>query len=421
MDIKIIPSKLQGVIDAISSKSDVHRLLIAAALSDISTCIVTNVISKDIEATMDCLTSLGGDFSIKNVGDKLHINVKPIMPTKAPTLNCKESGSTARFLMPVSAVISDNATLIGQGKLPSRPFTPLIVQMEKNGCSFTSHSLPITVSGKLHSGEFAIDGNVSSQFISGLLLSLPLLEGDSIIKLNSPLQSAGYVDMTIDTLSRFGVKIETINQGFYIKGNQSYRNSDKIYAEGDWSNSAFWLCAGAINGDILVNNIDEKSLQKDKNITNLLSLFGADVKKAEQGFSSSYKMLKAIDIDAGEIPDLVPVLAAVAAVSNGKTTIYNAKRLKFKESDRLQSITIALNAIGADIKATDDSLIINGKMRLTGGIADSFNDHRIAMAVAIASCACDNEVIITNAQAVEKSYPTFFEHYNRLGGKAYVV
>lgn len=427
-DVKIIPSPLHGVVEAISSKSDAHRLLIAASLSEGGGGVVSNVLSKDIEATIDCLSSLGSRISTEKIGSAFRITVSPIIPQDTPLLDCKESGSTARFLLPVAAVVSHNATLTGQGKLPDRPFTPLTLQMEKNGCKFSRHSLPITVNGRLCPGEFALDGDISSQFISGLLFALPLLDKNSIIKLNSPLQSVGYVDMTINTLSRFGVEIEAINEGFFVKGNQHFLHEGSIFAEGDWSNSAFWLCGGALsestsNGNIFVSNILQNSLQRDKQITDLLTLFGADIKKQENGFSCGYKALNSIEIDAGEIPDLVPVLAAVAALSNGKTTIYNARRLRFKESDRLHTTCAALSSIGADIVqgADGDCLIINGKKRLCGGITDSFNDHRIAMAVAIAACRCDNEVIITNAQAVEKSYPAFFEDYNSLGGKAYVI
>lgn len=421
MDIKITQAGLFGEIDAISSKSDVHRLLIVAALSDNGCNVITNCLSKDILATIGCLRTLGSQINITHSGGENRISVSTAIGATAPVLDCDESGSTARFLLPVAAGLCEKASFTGGGNLPNRPFTPLINQMKLHNCAFDSNNIPLTVTGKLGSGEYLLDGDISSQFISGLLFALPLQAGDSTVKINGTLQSRGYVNMTVDTLKRFGVQIQVFEHEFHIKGGQMYHSVPTIVAEGDWSNAAFWLCAGAISGGVTVQGLCENSLQKDSRIVKLLAEFGSKVSCKNGSVSVAKASLSGVDIDAGEIPDLVPVIAAVAAVSNGTTKIYNAKRLKFKESDRLYTTSTALRCIGADITSTDDALIINGKERLSGGVADSFNDHRIAMAVAIAASVCDNQVIITNANAVEKSYPDFFKDYNSLGGCAYVI
>lgn len=422
MDIKIIPAHLHGEITAISSKSDAHRLLIAACLSDNGGIVVTNCLSNDILATVSCLRSLGSKIDIQTQSDNIsEISVSPVNAPKHPVLDCNESGTTARFLLPIAASLCDKVTLTGKGKLPTRPFMPLVSQMQANGCDFSSSTLPLTVTNRLKSGEFVLDGDVSSQFISGLLFALPLLKGDSSIKINGTLQSRGYVDMTIDSLSRFGVNISTVGDGFLVSAYNHYHAPPRVTAQGDWSNSAFWLCAGAIGDKVTVTGISELSLQKDREIAGILARFGAKITQNSSEVTVVQKSLTATRIDAGEIPDLVPVLAAVAAVSSGTTIIHNAKRLKYKESDRLFTTSTALNALGADITVTEDSLIINGKKSLVGGVCDSFNDHRIAMAAAVASCVCEGEVILTNADAVNKSYPNFFGDFNSLGGCANVI
>ncbi len=399
MDIKIIPSRLIGQIEAISSKSDGHRALICSALCEGKTVLKLNSISQDIEATVACINALGGRAEIQNgkitvIGGKTPNSV---------ILNCNESGSTARFLLPVAAALCENVTMQGGGRLPERPFKEICDAMRQHGCVVSSNNLPIKVNGKLQNGIFEIPGNVSSQYISGLLFALPLLSGDSEIVLTTPLQSTGYVNMTLSTLSAFGIKIENTEKGYFIKGSQKYISPEELKVEGDWSNSAFWFGASAIGNNVLVTGLRENSLQGDKKIV--------DIANNLQNIS---------ELDVSEIPDLVPIISVMFALSNGKRTIMNAGRLRLKESDRIKSVCNMINSLGGNAKEFEDSIEIEGGS-LLGGTVDSAYDHRIVMAASIAATMCKNEVIIKNAQAVAKSYPEFFEDYNRLGGRANVL
>lgn len=419
MDIKITPRLLEGETAAVTSKSDAHRCLICAALCRGETEVVINDVSRDIMATADCLRALGA--KIERREDVFTVSGIE-SARRGALLDCGESGSTLRFLLPVAAALGGEASLTGSGRLPERPLSPLAEQLIEHGARLSAKKLPIRLSGGLSCGRFELPGNISSQYITGLLLALPLLEGDSEIILTTALESAGYIDMTIKTLAGFGIKIEPLpdNGGYRVKGGQSYRSPVRIRAEGDWSNSAFWLTAGGIGGRISVSGLDENSAQGDKAILPLLEKFGA---KIERGglITASGGSLCGITADAAEIPDLVPILAVCAAASKGKTVITNAARLRIKESDRLKTTCALLTSLGGDVTELEDGLIINGSGRLRGGCVDSFNDHRIAMSAAIASAICGNEVIIKGAQAVEKSYPAFFDDFRRLGGVADVI
>lgn len=391
MKVTIKPKKLSGTVAAIASKSYAHRIMIAAALADKPTKIYLNTTSRDIEATKQCLTALGAKID----GGDGFITISPISKSAdCPTLDCVESGSTARFLLPVAATVCDKFKMVGEGRLPERPMTPLVSQMRKKGCSISSDAIPFSVSGKIKGGIYEIPGDISSQYITGLLLALANCAEESKIALTSALQSAAYVDITIDVLKKFGVTVEKHQNSFLIKP-QKFISPREITVEGDWSNAAFWIVAKELSGNIEVSGLNYESLQGDMNI---LTVKGAT------------------KIDASEIPDLVPILAVLACGRKGKTIIYNAERLKIKESDRLSTVCESLSGLGADIEKTDDGLIINGTGTLSGGECDSFNDHRIAMSCAIASCICENPVVINNAQAVNKSYPGFFEDFVGLGG-----
>jgi 3-phosphoshikimate 1-carboxyvinyltransferase len=383
MDMKVFPAALAGEIPAITSKSAAHRALICAALSRDETKIHISDTSKDIEATRDCLAE---------------------MKRENPVINCGESGSTFRFLLPLAAVLCDKATFIGEGRLPARPIADLLGALRANGVQFSADRLPFTVSGKLKSGEFALPGNVSSQFVSGLLFALPLVDGNSTITLTSPLESRAYADMTVQMLKQFGVEIIQGVNNYAIKGNQAYKSPGEIYVETDWSNAAFFLAANALGSSVSVTGLDMNSAQGDKEIVSILKRFGSGA-----------------EIDVSEVPDLLPILAVVAAHSRGKTTLYNAARLRLKESDRLASVRGMLCAFGAQAEETADSLVIVGGRKLRGGIIDSAGDHRIAMSAAICACFCEGETIIKGAEAVEKSYPRFFEDFAKLGGKAHVI
>lgn len=420
MDVRISPKKLTGKIAAITSKSDAHRCLICAALCDDTTDVVINDSNRDIEATASCLRALGAE--ITQNGSIYSVTGIKSVPENA-LLDCGESGSTLRFMLPLAAATGKEIALVGSGRLPERPLSPLMEEMEQKGCKFSARKLPLTVSNGLNSGKYTLPGNVSSQYITGLLLALPLLDGDSEITLTSKLESAGYVDMTVRTLSLFGIEIETLPNGvgYKIKGGQRFVSPKKITVEGDWSNAAFWLAAGAVSDGIEMSGLDVESAQGDREIVKLLKRFGAKIAVDGTDIAVSSGEMSGITVDVSAIPDAVPILAVLACAAGGETKIVNAARLRIKESDRLKSVTAMITTLGGDITELADGLVINGSGKLNGGVVDSFNDHRIAMAAAIACSICEQEVIITNAQAVEKSYPKFFEHFNMLGGEADVI
>lgn len=420
MDIKLTPSRLEGTIRAISSKSDAHRILIAAALSDKTTVIHCNSDSDDIRATISCLNSLGA--KITRNGDT--ITVVPVSEKGGKAeLNCNESGSTLRFLMPVAAALGKEAVFTGSGRLPSRPILPLRNEMEKKGIKFTPPwQFPIEISGELQSGEYILNGNVSSQFVTGLLFALPILDGDSTIKLLPPVESRSYINMTVNTLSKFGISIVENGDTYYINGSQRYASPEEIFVEGDWSNAAFFLCAGAINGDVTVTGLREDSLQGDKKVVDILEQMGACVEKNGDKVRVKSEALHGIQIDASDIPDLIPVLSVTAAnAKKGVTIVTNAERLRLKESDRLQAICESLTLMGNVNAQTDDGLVIWCDEKITGGEVPSYSDHRMAMAAAVAVLGSGGEITLRGAEAVKKSYPNFFEDYKMLGGKADVI
>lgn len=415
MMVKIKPNELRGKIQSISSKSAAHRIIIAAALAKTPTEIRINCVSEDISATCRCIQALGGKIEVTDNG----IKVYPIKPSESALLDCGESGSTARFMLPVAAVLCKKATLVGEGRLPERPFAPLCDAMRERGSVFDRDLLPITVSGNIRSGDFYISGDVSSQFISGLLFALPLLEGDSNIILTSKLESAGYVDMTLKVLSDFGISIIQSDNGFFISGNQEYIPPAKtVTVEGDWSNAAFWIVAGAIGSDVTVCGLDINSLQRDKKIINILKMMGADISVCDGDVRSQLSPLQGIKFSAEDIPDIVPIIAVAAAAAKGTTVIKGAQRLRIKECDRLNAVCTVISGLGGNISETPDGLIIKGVGKLSGGTADSFGDHRIAMLAAIASIICTDDVIITGSEAVAKSYPRFFEDFKKLSLQA---
>ena len=372
-NIKIFPSKLSGTLKAIPSKSQAHRALICAALANEDTVIECDGTSKDIEATKSCLAALKQSPCILNPG---------------------ESGSTFRFLLPVVGALGLDAEFRLEGRLPERPLDSLYNELVRHGCKLSPQgSNPFTISGQLLPGTYVLDSGVSSQFVSGLLFALPLLGGDSVLQLQGEPESVPYIDLTMAMLERFGIDIEWKNNIFNIKGGQTYKSPKTVKIEGDWSNAAFWLCAG-----VQVTELDNESNQGDKAIVKLL------------------KELPTA-IDAADIPDLVPILSIAAAVANGVTTIYNAGRLRIKESDRIQSTYEMLRNLGVNVEKKPDGLTVHGGNRLKGGVISSYNDHRIAMSAAIASHFCNEPIIIKDAKAVEKSYPRFFDDFQMLGGK----
>ena len=409
MDMRITPARISGSVEGIASKSFAHRALICAALANGKSEIRINTTSADIEATVDCLRNLGAQIGIN--GNIYSVN--PIeKPLESAVINCNESGSTLRFLLPVICALGTETRIHVSGRLPERPLSPLKEELIRGG-AFISDNFPLNVSGNISQGEFTLRGDVSSQFMTGLLMALAFLGGGRI-NLLPPVQSRPYIDITLQVLRTFGADIKEENNTFYI--NPAPITGCNFSVEADWSNAAFPLCMGAE-----VTGLDPLSVQGDKAIITVLKSMGAEVFEDNGCFRADVSHLHGCKVNVGDIPDAVPVIAALAATAEGETVIYNGKRLRIKESDRIMTTAAMLRALGGNVTETDDGLIINGKKILKGGETDSFNDHRIVMAAAVAACRCKGDVIIRNAQAVGKSYPEFFDDYNKLGGKANVL
>ncbi len=420
-ELRIYPARLEGSVVAPPSKSAAHRALICAALSGQACQVAPVAASADMQATLGVLAAMGARFTQDAAAVRFlgaHWTDQPV------TLNCIESGSTLRFLLPVAAALGIPATFTGSGRLPQRPIGALTEQLREHHISLCANTLPLTISGRLSGGRFMLPGDSSSQFISGLLFALPMLEQDSEILLTCPLQSAGYVDMTLKALRASGIRVTdegrgTASERFYIPGKQHY-HSGNLTVEGDWSNAAFWLCAAAISGNLVVSGLGS-SVQGDRAIMDLIWQFGGQIAVNSCGDVWCYAApLHGCRIDAGPIPDLVPILAVMGAFANGTTEIYNAARLRIKESDRLATVTAMLRSLGGQVEEYPDRLVIHGG-GLRGGQVDGANDHRIVMAAAIAAQNCTEPVVITGTQAVQKSYPSFFSELSTLGGRFDVV
>ena len=411
MELTLSPRPIGGRIAAVASKSQAHRLMICAALADRATKIFCAEPSQDLDASARALAALGADFAYRNGA----YTVYPMeMPRGDNVLDCGESGTTLRLLLPVVGALGVSATFRLHGRLAERPLSPLWEAMEAHGCRLSRPSADtVRCEGRLDGDRWEIAGNVSSQFISGLLLALPLTGEESDIMLTTPLESAPYADLTVQTLRQFGVEASRTEAGWHIPQGWGYTSCGKAAVEGDWSNAAFWLCAGAIYAPVTVEGLSLSSVQGDRAILSVLERFGAKVEADEGGVTVTPGDLRGVELDARDIPDLVPPIASVAACAQGTTRIFGAERLRRKESDRLQSVAAALSALGAGVEITTDGLLIRGS-RLTGGVVDSQNDHRIAMMAAIAACACTRPITLRSAEAVNKSYPRFWEDYKTL-------
>ena len=391
MDITITHGCLSGNVTAIPSKSQAHRLLICAAFADSPTELICPDTNRDIDATVDCLNALGAD--IRHTDDGYIIDPIAIIPTEA-TLNCCESGSTLRFLLPIVGALGAYTVFKMEGRLSQRPLSPLWEEMKRMGCKlrFISED-ELVCEGQLCPGDYYIDGGVSSQFITGLLFATSLLEGDSTIHITGNLESKPYVDMTRQAMKQFGVYTDD----FHINGGQVYHSPSKLAVEGDWSNGAFWLSAKALGSNIEVYNLDPNSSQGDRAAAQLIPA-----------------LKEHITISAADIPDLVPILSVVAAANSG-AVFTDIQRLRLKESDRVASTIAMLEALGGKAEATEDTLTVYPSP-FNGGTVDAMNDHRIAMAAGIAATCCTEPVTILGAECVKKSYPKFWEEYARLGG-----
>lgn len=399
MNICIEPRALYGEVTAIPSKSAAHRLLICAALADRSTEIYCPSLSKDIEATAACLKALGAEIEYRDAV----FHVQPIEKLKENAmLDCGESGSTLRFLLPVLCALGGGASIKMHGRLPERPLSPLWEELEAHGAKLSRPEADIIeVSGRIEAGDYAIRADISSQYISGLLFALPLLCGESRLKLEGSIESAGYIAMTAQAQAEFQLQLNFENNCFFIPAGSRYTSPGTVRVEGDWSNGAFWLAADVLSkGAVKVCALRSDSLQGDKAVLQL-------IEKIRGGNAV---------IDVKNVPDLVPVLSVLAAVSPGKTEFINAGRLRIKESDRIASVCRMLRALGGKCDEKAEGLTVYGGS-LRGGTVDGENDHRIVMSAAVAAIACLEPVTILGAEAVDKSYPTFFEDYKKLGGK----
>ena len=418
-DVKFSPFVPKGTVNVPPSKSDVHRAIICAAMANGVSRISPVALSNDIKATIGCIKALGADAVLEN--NVLTVDGTNMYKSKTALLDCGESGSTLRFFIPIAAVGNINAIFVGKGKLPQRPIGIFTEALPKAGtvCK-TEGGLPLEIKGQLKSGIFEIPGNVSSQFITGLLLALPILEGDSEIVLTSPLESVGYIAMTIRTMKQFGVNIQATEKGWHIKGGQSYKTCDYT-TDGDWSQAAFFMVLGAVSGKVTVKGVAKDSTQGDKKCAEILARFGAKVTQLDNEVTVEKGELKAITIDASQIPDLVPVLSVCAAFAEGTTKIINAERLRIKECDRLKATAELLNNLGGKVKELSDGLEITGVSSLKGGNVNGYNDHRIVMSAAVCAARSDEDITATFAMSINKSYPDFYIDYNSIGGKANVL
>ena len=392
MDITISPSALRGELHIIPSKSQAHRLLICAAFADQSTVLLCPDTNLDIEATADCLRALGAE--ITKDPDGYHIKPITVLPKNA-VLDCSESGSTLRFMLPIVGALGVDTVFQMAGRLPQRPLSPLWEEMERMGCTLSRPTEDtVACTGKLVSGTYRISGGISSQFITGLLFALSLLDGESHLEITGKLESAPYVDMTLQALKRFGADVSRD----HIPGKQKLRSPGTICVEGDWSNAAFFLAANALGSEITIQGLCADSVQGDRAAAELIPVLEEN-----------------ITVSAADIPDLVPILAVVAGAKKG-AVFTDIRRLRLKESDRVATVIALLAALGGRAEADENTLTVYST-GYHGGTVDAAGDHRIAMAAAIAATAATAPVTVLGAQCTEKSYPKFWAEFKRLGGQ----
>ena len=401
MIARITPGPLWGSIAAIPSKSEAHRLLICAALADAPTTLPLSASSQDIDATIRCLNAMGADIALSD-GE---LRVTPIdNPPARCEADCGESGSTLRFLLPVAGALGIETDFRMHGRLPERPIAPLDRELVRGGCTLTRPERDVLrISGKLQPGAYNLPGDVSSQYITGMLLALTLLEDESSLAITGKLESASYIGITRRCMASFGANPVPTDDGYRIPGMGRYISPGWMEIGGDWSNAAFWLCVSELPGcKVEITGLDPDSAQGDKQIVPAL----AELRSSEGECV----------LDAGDIPDLVPTIAACACAAGRALRVTHAERLRIKESDRIATVRRALNALGGDVSETPDGLIVR-RRKPTGGEVDAAGDHRIAMMAAVASAGCTREVIIRGAEAVNKSYPGFWRDFASLGGR----
>ena len=417
--MKAHPSKLQGTIKIPPSKSVAHRAIIAASLANGTSVILNIDLSSDIKATINACRALGCVIEI--IEEKPYSKViisGGINISDTAQIDCAESGSTLRFMMPIACAVPGRKVFSGSGRLPHRPIDAYYKIFKEDIIDYRkpdNANLPLEVNGVLKGGEYIIDGSVSSQYITGMLFALPLLKCNSSIKIANGFESKGYVDITVEVLKSFGVNIVEEENGYFIKGEQKYKATD-YEAEGDYSQAAFYLAGGCICGEVCLTGLKKDSLQPDRAIVDILKNMGGKLEYTDKGLCVYKSQLQGIEVDVSQCPDLVPPIAIAAASADGATTITGAARLRIKESDRLESVSRNLNNLGIKTKVWEDGMTIYGG-RIISGSVDSYNDHRITMAFSMAALIADGDVEISGEDSINKSYPGFFEDYKALGGK----
>lgn len=415
MDTVLIhPGKLNGQICVPPSKSVAHRMVICASLADGISRIENIALSEDITATANAMRAFGAH--IEQERDALTVRGLTAEPSAANGLiDCNESGSTIRFTIPLSLAFGNRTSFTGKPRLLQRPLDAYFAICEQDGIAYQKHADRLVFDGQLRGGDYTLPGNISSQYISGMLLALPLLPNNSILRLDGPLESKGYVDLTLDAMAAFGVSVEATDGAFAIQGGQTYCPAD-VRVEGDFSQAAFFLVADALGSRITIDGLLPGSQQGDRAILDILARMGCEVEHQPNGYRVCARQLTGAEIDVSQIPDLVPILAVLACAAQGTTRLTNAARLRIKESDRLNTTATELAKLGANITEGADSLTIVGTGQLRGGACEAHNDHRIAMALAVASTICTGPVSITGSGCVKKSYANFWQDFKQLGG-----
>lgn len=415
-ELSILPGERSGTVTAPASKSVLHRLLICAALGDAQKRILHTDLSEDILATVNCLRALGAETAL--LPERI-IDITPIRKRAASALSlhavpahlpCGESGSTLRFLLPVCGALGQSAVFQLEGRLPERPIRPLAECLCAHGMRIECTGNTILCSGSLSAGKYEIPGDISSQFISGLLFALPLLRGRSELSITGKTESSPYIEMTLEALQQAGIAFSRAENEFHIPGGQSYALPEILSAEGDWSNAALFLCMGALSRrGITVTGLPLITKQGDREVLNILRRFGAEVQADACSITVRRGQMYAFTADASATPDLVPALAVLAAGAAGESRIINASRLRLKESDRLAAAVSLLSSLGGSAEETADGIIIHGTGSLRGGSAATVKDHRIVMASALAASLCREKVCVSFPECVDKSFPKFWE------------
>lgn len=417
MTVTLTPGSRTGAVRIPCSKSQAHRRLILAALGEREVTVECDGLSRDILATAACLNALGAEIADAG-GSALRVSPIRSVPAELRILPCGESGSTLRFLLPVVGVLGAEAVFHREGRLPDRPLAPLDGVLADHGMSLRTGGADLFCAGRLRSGDYAIRGDVSSQYISGLLMALPRLEGDSTLTVTGRWESEAYVTMTEDAMRQAGIDFEKKSIVYIIHGNQRPKLPERLTVEGDWSSAAFFLCMGAFSHQgITVMGMNMASSQGDRAVTDILRTMGAMVEVSGDTVTVRRGELRGCTVDAAPVPDLIPTLCAVAATAKGETRIVNAGRLRLKESDRIESTAAMLRALGGRVDTLPEGMIVHGTPALAGGEVDPQGDHRIAMAAAVAACACTGPVTVHQSHCTKKSYPRFWEDLAALRGE----